>query len=140
MCKCLWACPKLKPLPQRFENENVYMNKWILLMASARRPWGCGLNPPTGSDRARGSLHQRVRKKAMDSSDPYLRALSSLLDTSMVVLNKNCLMNSHARSSQVLRRARSNNANHCCATPLKDNVNKTANCVSSLPRNLMTKL
>ena len=21
---CLWACPKLKPLPQRFENENAY--------------------------------------------------------------------------------------------------------------------
>ena len=26
-------------------------------MASIGCPWGCGLDPPTGSDRARGSLH-----------------------------------------------------------------------------------
>ena len=27
ICKCLWACPKLKSLPQRFENENAYINE-----------------------------------------------------------------------------------------------------------------
>ena len=30
-CKCLWACPKLKLLPQRFENENVYINEMYLI-------------------------------------------------------------------------------------------------------------
>ena len=29
--KCLWACPKLKSLPQRFENENIYINEVFLI-------------------------------------------------------------------------------------------------------------
>ena len=31
ICKCLWACPKLKSLPQRFENENAYINEMYLI-------------------------------------------------------------------------------------------------------------
>ena len=31
ICKCLWACPKLKSLPQRIENKNVYINEMYLL-------------------------------------------------------------------------------------------------------------
>ena len=29
--KCLWACPKLKSLPQRFENENAYIKEMYLI-------------------------------------------------------------------------------------------------------------
>ena len=29
--KCLWACPKLKSLPQIFENENIYFNEMYLI-------------------------------------------------------------------------------------------------------------
>ena len=29
--QCLWACLKLKSLPQRFENENAYINEMYLI-------------------------------------------------------------------------------------------------------------
>ena len=43
-CKCLWACPKWKSLPQRFENENVYINELYLINGFDKRlqpgvPW-----------------------------------------------------------------------------------------------------
>ena len=31
ICKCLWACPKLKPFPQRFEKENACINEMYLI-------------------------------------------------------------------------------------------------------------
>ena len=36
-CKCLWACPKLKLLPQRFENENAYINEMDLINGFDKR-------------------------------------------------------------------------------------------------------
>ena len=51
------GCPKLKSLPQRFENENTYINEMDLINGFGRASLGFGSNPPTGSGRAQGSLH-----------------------------------------------------------------------------------
>ena len=55
-----------------------------------------------------------------DSSGLCLKASNSLLETSMTILNANCLKNSWAKSSQVLRRDTSTEANQRCAAPLRD--------------------
>ena len=55
--KCLWACLKLKSLPQRFENENAYINEMDLVNGFGQASSGFGSDPPTWSGQARGSLH-----------------------------------------------------------------------------------
>ena len=47
------------------------------------------------------SIQQEINE-VTDSSDLYLKAPNSFLETSMTVLNANCLKNSWAKSSQVL--------------------------------------
>ena len=54
---------------------------------------------------------QREIKEETDSSDLYLKALSSLLDTSTTILNENCRRNSWVKSSHVLCREDSKDAN-----------------------------
>ena len=63
---------------------------------------------------------QREINEVIDSSGLCLKASNSLLETSMIVLNANCLKNSWAKSSQVLWRDTSNEANQRYPTPLKD--------------------
>ena len=47
-----------------------------------------------------------------DSSDLCLKTSNSLIETSMIVLNANCLKNSWAKSSQVLRKPESRFEDH----------------------------
>ena len=55
--------------------------------------------------------HQQEMNDETDSSVLRLRASSSLLDTSMTVLNENCRKNSWAKSSHVQRHEDSKDAN-----------------------------
>lgn len=80
-----------------------------------------------------------MRKEVTLSSNPCLKASSSLLNVLIAVLKEYCLMNSGVRSSQVLYLDGSNSANQCCARTLKDNGNKASKYTSSLLRGLMTK-
>ena len=49
--------PKLKSLPQIFENENACINEMGLINGFGRASLGFGLDPLTGSGRAQGLLH-----------------------------------------------------------------------------------
>ena len=68
--------------------------------------------------------HQQEMKEKMDSSNLCLKASSSFLDKSMTILNENCCKNSWVKSSHVLRREDSKDANQHWAAPLRDNENK----------------
>ena len=48
--------PQIEMLPQRFENENAYIIEMYLINGFGQVSLGFGPDPPTGSDRARGSL------------------------------------------------------------------------------------
>ena len=85
------------------------------------------------------SLHREINE-VTDSFNPYLKAFSSLLETSMTMLNANCLKNSSAKSSQVLRHETSKEANQRYAAPLKDMGKSIINWASSNPWALITVL
>ena len=61
---------------------------------------------------------QREINEVTESSGLCLKAPKSLLETSMTVLNANCLKKFWARSSQVLQRDTSNEANQRCVAPV----------------------
>ena len=85
-------------------------------------------------------LRQREMNDETDSSDIYLKALSSLLNTSTTVLNKNCRRNSWAKSSYVLRHEDSKDANQRWAALLRESGNNVITCDSSNPWALITVL
>ena len=83
---------------------------------------------------------QREMNDETDSSVLYLRASSSLLDTSTTVLNENCHRNSWAKSSHVRRLENSRDANRRWAAPLRDRGKIVIIWGSSSPWALITVL
>ena len=70
-------------------------------------------------------------KEVIVSSGLFLRAFSSLWDTSTIVLKEYYLKNSYARLIYVRRREGSNKANHHWAALLRNRGNNMIICVSS---------
>ena len=83
---------------------------------------------------------QQEMNDETNSSVLYLRASSSLLDTSTTVLNENCSKNSWAKSSHVRCRENSKDANQRWAAPLRDSGNKVIIYDSFNPCVLITML
>ena len=77
-CKCLWACPKMNPLPQRFENKNAYMNEMYLINGFDRASPGFGSDSPTGLDRARGLPHLGSVQLVLTLGDPPCQAKTTI--------------------------------------------------------------
>ena len=55
--------PKIESLPQRFENENAYINEMYLIKGFGRASPGFDSDPLIGSGRARGSLQYQYKGK-----------------------------------------------------------------------------
>ena len=79
-------------------------------------------------------------KEETNSFDLYLKASSSLLNISTIMLNENFRQNSWTRSSHILRQEESKDVKKCWAVPLKDKGNIVIIYDSSNPWALITVL
>ena len=83
---------------------------------------------------------QWLTNEEIDSSDLFLVASNSRLETSMSVLKANWIRNSWDTSSQVRTFEGSTEANHLWPTPLSNIGKMATNCASSILCALMTVL
>ena len=69
----------MKSLPQRFENENTYINEMYLIHGFGRASPGFGSDPPIGSGWAQGLLHYDTSEdEVLVAYAPNLKENSSI--------------------------------------------------------------